>query len=223
MLYNTSSEIRSSGIHRAYETATDLINTVLSEVDAHQHLPYAPSLFARHIFSAALVIFRVLHSTSSVGLDYDRGRILFNAAAFSLSQLSTHQKQKDQAARTSDLLRSFWCAAERSSNMRQRDLRLRVKSRMGASLVYDCLMSFRNGSRPEIAGSTAVESSQTRIDALVATPGTTLDGVGMVSSGGVLDPTSDMMGHDFDLFQFTPGVDLSDIFLFEDFGYPAVP
>ncbi|KAI2694764.1 hypothetical protein CBS147372_9603 [Penicillium roqueforti] len=223
MLYNTSSEIRSSGILRAYETATDLINTVLSEVDACQHLSYAPSLFARYIFSAALVILRVLHSTFRIGLDYDRGQLLFNAAAFALSQLSIHQKQRDQAARTSDMLRRCWSAAERSSKMRQRDLRLRVKSRMGASLVYDCLMNFRNGNRPDVAGSAAVESNLASVDALEAAPGAALNGDGEFSNARVLSPTSDPTGYDFDHFQFTAGVDLSDMFLFEDVGYSGVP
>lgn len=224
MLYdNSSSEIRSSGILRAYKTATDLINTVLSEVDAHQHLAYAPSLFFRHIFSAAIVIIRVLHSTSSIDLDYDRGHILVNAAAFALSQLSSHQKQKDQAARMSDLLRWCWSAAESSSTMRQRDLRLHVKSRMGASLVYDCLMCFRNGNRPEVGESVGGESNKARIDPLAVPSGATLDGEGEFSNAGVLDPTSDPTGYDFDLFQSTAIVDVSDMFFFEDVGYSEVP
>ncbi|KUL87565.1 hypothetical protein ZTR_04580 [Talaromyces verruculosus] len=223
MLYNDTNEIRSSGILRAYETATGLINTVLSEVDAQQHLPYAPSLFFRHIFSAALVIIRVLHSASSIDLDYDRGHILVNAAAFALSQLSSHQKQKDQAARMSDLLRWCWSAAESSSTMRQCDLRLHVKSRMGASLIYDSLMCFRNGNRPEIGESAGGESNKARIDALAVPPGATLDGDGGFSNAGVLEPTSDPTGYGFDLFQSTELVDVSDMFFFEDVGYPEVP
>ncbi|KAJ9616001.1 Regulatory protein leu3 [Knufia peltigerae] len=227
MLYNTPSEMRSSGILRAYNTATDLINTVLSQVDGIQHLPYAPSILARHISTAGLVIIRVLHSTFSVGLDYERGRILLNAAAFSLSQLSSHQTPKDQAARTSDMLRRYWSAAEKNPNMRQRDLRLRVKSRVGASLVYDCLMSFRNVSRAESAESAAaLESNQAGADALATTApgGGASDAVGgEYISAGVLDPLSDPTGYDFDLFQFTPGVDLSDMFVFDDDGYSALP
>ncbi|KIW13611.1 hypothetical protein PV08_08801 [Exophiala spinifera] len=223
MLYNTGSDVQNSGILRAYNTATELINTVLSEVDGPQHLQYAPSILARHIFSAGLVIIRVLHSTASIGLDYERGRILSNAAAFSLSQLSSHQKPKDQAARASDLLRRFWSAAERSPNMRQRDLRLRVKSRMGASLLYDCLMSIRNSNRPESTEAAAFEGNQARTDALAAVPGTTLNAAAEYSNTGGMDPLSAPTWYDFDLFQFTPGVDLSDMFVFEDAGCSAVP
>lgn len=210
MLYNTHNEARTSGILRAYSTATDLINTVLSEVDAQQALPCAPSLFARHIFSAALVIVRVLHSTSGIGLDYDRGHILFNAAAFSLSQLSAQQSHKDQAARTSDMLRLFWSAAERSVTMRQSDLRLRVRSRMGASLVYDCLMSFRHATRHEFAESTTRPSDPNR--AAFST-----------EQGGTPGPALDTEVYGFDNLQFTSDVDLTNMFLFDDIGYPSTP
>jgi hypothetical protein len=84
-------------------------------------------------------------------------------------------------------------------------------------------MSFRKDNGLEIAGSAAVESNQARIDALATASGATLDGDGEFSHAGVLDPASDPTGYDFDLFQFPPGVDLSDMFLFEDVGYSRVP
>ncbi len=42
------------------------------------------------------------------------------------------------------MLRAFWRESERSPTMSSQNFRLRVKSRMGASLVYDCLLRFRD-------------------------------------------------------------------------------
>ena len=89
----------------------------------------------------------------------------------------------------------------------------------------DCLMSFRNGGRPEIAESAAFANMQARTDAVAATPSAALGAVpvGKYSNREGLGPLSDPTAYDFDLFQFTPGVDLSDMFVFDDAGYSTSP
>lgn len=143
-LYDDFHSLRIPGVLRAYSTASLLVSTILSDERSHKFMPYAPLRFSRMLFNAALVIFRVLHSTSAPGLDYNHGRLLFNVAAFSLQQLSVREKGKDQPLRASEMLRAFWRAGERSMSMCNFDLKLRVKSRLGASLTYDCLLLFRN-------------------------------------------------------------------------------
>lgn len=144
LLYDVQTDLRLTGVLRAYATASEIISAVLSEPTSHDVLPYAPIRIMRMIFMAALLILRVLHSTSAAGLDYEHGRLLVNAAAFSLHQFSVAQKDKDQPVRASEMLRAFWRAAAQSPTMSSQEIRLRAKSRMGASLLFDSLLRFRD-------------------------------------------------------------------------------
>ena len=142
-LDDTLSAPRKTGVLAAYSTASSLINTVLSEPTSHELLPYAPLTMHRPIWLAAVVLFRVLQSAYAASVDFNQGRILFHAAAFSMRQLSVQHKEKDIAVRGSELLTRLWQGGERDSELRSQEPRLRVKSRMGASVAYDTLVIAR--------------------------------------------------------------------------------
>lgn len=170
LLCDSQSNSRAPGILRAYSTATDMITTILSDEKCHDVLPFAPQRMSRMIFMAALLILRVLHSTLAADLDYKRGQLLFNAAAFSLRQFSVMQNGRDQPVRASEMLRAFWRAAERSPTMSTQDITLRAKSRMGASLVYDCLLRFRDQSNAMTSAENLASTSSTSAPEPISQP-----------------------------------------------------
>ncbi len=220
LLYDTQSDAQLTGILRAYSTASDIITMIISDESSHDVLPYAPLRTSRMIFMAAVLILRILHSNLAAGLDYNNGRLLVNAAAFSLRQFSVVQKDKDLPVRASEMLRAFWRAAERSPNMSRQGLTLRVKSRMGASLIYDCLLRFRNNythisdetgavhgqnmspSRSEIASSSIQDDS--------------VAGIHMSNAGTTFPDCSLFPSNQLDV---SPDVDLTDMAWLEDIGY----
>jgi len=134
------SDLRKVGILKAYSTASELISTVISDEKSHELLLYSPLPTWRILYCAALVIFRVLHSTWGRDLDRSNGRVLYNAAAFSMRQLSVQHNEKDIPIRTADRLSLLWKSGENDLGLRNQEPRLRVQSRMGSSLVYDSVM-----------------------------------------------------------------------------------
>lgn len=146
-LRETENEQRKKGILRAYSTAVSLITITISHETAYEELPYAPATTARIIFVAALVIFRVLHSSYALAgpheLDRDAGHVLYRAAGFAIRQLSVQGDEKDFPIRAADMLNELWRVGENDSDLRGQVPNLRARSRMGSSLVFDCLLIWR--------------------------------------------------------------------------------
>ncbi|KAK4946099.1 Regulatory protein leu3 [Elasticomyces elasticus] len=221
-LYDDRVELRLPGILRAYATASTLISTILSDDSSHDVLPHAPLRFTRIILNAALVIFRILHSTFAFGLDHSHGKLLFNAAAFAMQQQSVPQKDRDFPLRGSDMLRAFWRAGERSTTMFNQDLKLRVKSRMGASLVYDCLLLFRQKDRSaNLSQDSTTNGAQTSPHDLNLTVAPSEN----VYTQPMHVPNSapSVSGSIFSegLLHISPNIDMSNMFWLEDMGYPG--
>lgn len=89
------SDLRKVGILKAYSTASTLILTVISDDKSHELLSHSPLPTWRILYCAALVIFRVLNSTWGSHLDRSNGRVLYNASAFLMRQLSVQHNEKD--------------------------------------------------------------------------------------------------------------------------------
>ncbi|GAB7353369.1 hypothetical protein MBLNU459_g3850t1 [Dothideomycetes sp. NU459] len=140
---SSSSVRRTQGILKAYGTARNLISILICQDDLHAILPYASIRALRAITCAATVVFRVLNSSIGATLDWDSGRILYNAAAHSIRQLSLQNNENDVALRASDVLHRLWKFGERDGSLRNSEPTLSVKSRMGANMIYDSLLLLR--------------------------------------------------------------------------------
>ncbi|EED15866.1 conserved hypothetical protein [Talaromyces stipitatus ATCC 10500] len=148
---------RTEGILRAYQTATSIITTTISHDSAHEKLLYAPATTSRMIFYAALIIFRVLHSNyaptntsaavtppSGRLLDRDTGNLLYNSACLAIRRCSIQRLDKDFPTRMADMLKELWRAGEKDDELRNEEPTCKVKSRLGASLIFDCLKLWRD-------------------------------------------------------------------------------
>ncbi|KAK5354255.1 Regulatory protein leu3 [Exophiala xenobiotica] len=226
-LYDEDNNLRLPGLLRAYSTASDIVNTILSDETSHDVLPHAPLRVVRVIFNAALVIFRILHSTCAAGLDYKGGRLLFNAAAFSMRQLSVLQKDKDQPLRASEMLRAFWRAAERNPSMSSQAPKLHIKSRLGASLAYDCLLLFRSKSSDNRAkGPDGPTQNNQPLAGEISqnTPSPISNGLPDSMFLPAVPPTDlDLSVFPEGILSISPNIDMTDTLWLQDIGYPAFP
>ena len=219
LLYDEQTEARLAGVLRAYSTASEIITTVLSDDRSHDVLPFAPLRVTRIIYMSAVLLLRVLHSTSAAGLDYKHGRLLVNAAAFSLRQFSVLQTVKDQPVRVSEMLRAWWRVAERSPTMSSQDLNLRAKSRMGASLVYDCLIRFRD----KTVTGPATNHGQTASALPFDFPHERLrnEAIGGSQTSVPSLPFPDPTIFPEDMLNVSPEIDIANMSWLEDIGYPG--
>lgn len=138
------SDSRKRTILKAYEIASDLINFVLGEPNSHSILPYAPLAAYRYLMMAAVVILRVVHSTYSSAVDTKPAHLLFRSAAFAIRQLSCQHGEKNIAVRSSEMLALLWQGAETDEELKSQPPAIRVKSRMGSSVVFDTLILARS-------------------------------------------------------------------------------
>ena len=138
---------RKPGVYRAYSTASDLVNTFLNEDTDFEVLIHSPRTTFRVVAMAAQTIFRVLHSSYGLDLNYEAGRALYNSASLCVHQQSVQFPQRDQPRRTRDILRELWRFGENDSAMRAAEPVLSIKTRLGASIIYDCLAIWRSGKR----------------------------------------------------------------------------
>jgi hypothetical protein len=146
-------EQRKTGILRAYKTASSIISKTIGQGSAYDELIYAPVGILRIICTAALVIFRVqhstytftdvIHSTTHQQLDSNTGQILYRSACFIIRSCSVHHDDQDFPTRMTGMLEALWRYGETDVELRNREPTSRVKSRMGASIVFDCLRIWR--------------------------------------------------------------------------------
>jgi hypothetical protein len=93
------------------------------------------------------MVFRVLHSSYGVDLNYEAGKALYNSACLCFHQQSVQFPKRDQSRRTRDILQELWRFGEIDTAMRAEEPVLSIKTRLGASIIYDCLAILRSGKR----------------------------------------------------------------------------
>ena len=135
---------RKPGVLRAYSTASDLVNTLMNEDTDIEVLTHSPRTTFRMLAMAAQTIFRVLHSSYGVNLNYEAGKALYNSACLCVHQQSVQFRERDQPRRTRDILQELWRFGENDLAMRAEEPVLSIKTRLGASIIYDCLAIWRS-------------------------------------------------------------------------------
>jgi hypothetical protein len=144
-LYDNMTAERMAGILDAFTTASSLLTILISHPDSHNVLSHAPPGISHLIFMASTVLFRVLHSSYAIlaSLDRGAGHVLYSAAASLVLQTSVQYNKNDMAIRMSEIMRNLWRWAEGDAELRTSPPKLLVKSRIGSSCVYDCLIILR--------------------------------------------------------------------------------
>ena len=140
---------RQAGILRAYETASSLItDLIVGEEASYDLLPCSPLFPSRWIFSAALLLFRVVFSSYGAQLNRSAVKATYNAAAFAIRRLSVRDGDDVDLlrlpTRISEILRAVWRRGELDESLCQQEPTLRVKSRFGNNLIADCMRMLRD-------------------------------------------------------------------------------
>lgn len=138
---------RRPGALKACYIAHDIINLVMEEDDENQVLVHSPRTTMRIMATAAMVVWKTIHSSYNTELVYKTGRTLYNSACLCIHQQAVHFQGKDQPSRTRDILRELWTFGENDPEMCAQEPTLSTKTRLGASLVYDCLAIWRHRKR----------------------------------------------------------------------------
>lgn len=131
------------GALRAYTTAVNLLTTLISDDNTNDFLIHAPNVFLRIIVRAAFVIMRTLFSSHGTNLDLANGKNLYDTAVFFIRQMSVKLKEKDQPLRVAEALKVMWKHMEGQPAFRKQPPIVKIQSRLGATLLYDCLIYYR--------------------------------------------------------------------------------
>ncbi|KAK5075517.1 Regulatory protein leu3 [Lithohypha guttulata] len=151
LLSNSDLEETKKGILRAYRTSTTLIQDLIAEETISTFLAGAPFTVLRLLLRAAFTIAKVWFSELGNHIDRTSGKILYDASALLVRQMSHLKTKSDRANRAGTAMNMIWKHMAKKPDLMRQPPSLRIRSRMGASLQYDCLMHYRDAAQ-EVAG-----------------------------------------------------------------------
>lgn len=164
---------RNGGILRAYASASRLVDMAMSDTESTNTLRYSPRTTVRMLNIAAAVIFRVLYSSLRSEVNYDTGKVLFNAACLCMGQQALRSRDHDMPVRWASFLHKMWDRGVKDEKLLQSPPTLQIKGRGGTSILYDCLKMFRQPSKMsqdaqvrELAASEAINQNNDQNNAL---------------------------------------------------------
>lgn len=131
---------RKMGLLKAFDTSKALV-TKLQKLDTDSDfLRHCPASYARITALAALFLLRLERSSFANTLGVEGGEQAFNAALTLLRRASS--EENDLHDRTSKILAQLWSVQGRSQQSSQ-EPRLKLRSRLAASLLHDELWNWR--------------------------------------------------------------------------------
>ncbi|KUJ07834.1 uncharacterized protein LY89DRAFT_789497 [Mollisia scopiformis] len=136
---STSSAARKHNILKAYRTSTSYIQLLTSFDQTSNYLLHAPSYPLKIFVLACCVLLKVLRSSYAADVDFEEGKRLCNLAIIAANKSSV--APQDSAGKVAKMVSQVWHSG---------DLRplgempvLMVKSRLGASILYDFIWTWR--------------------------------------------------------------------------------
>ncbi|KAJ6129286.1 hypothetical protein N7512_002066 [Penicillium capsulatum] len=149
LLDSSVSTGRKIGLVRAFEIATDLIKKLQELDDATSFMKYCPASFSRATTLAALFILRLEDSSFVDILDGEKGKQAFNTALSLLRR--TSMEENDLQGRTFKILTQMWSMQGRSQQS-GKDPHLKLRTRLGASLLHDTIWRWRENFGGQASG-----------------------------------------------------------------------
>lgn len=135
------SQERTMGIIRSYAAASALITEILAADASYGVLSFAPIIYPRMMWTAAYLILKVLNSSYSQHVDCESGASLFHTAAAAIRRCSV--EENDLAIRGANILADVWYRRCEIIEDRTKEPELVTRSRLGASLMFDCLWRWK--------------------------------------------------------------------------------
>lgn len=163
-----------AGLMRAYRTSNRIIATLMSEDDINEILISAPYILLRIMLRAAFTIQRLYFSTFNSEIDHITSKVLFDSATVLIRQMATSEDKESQPKRVVEALKMTWKHMDKDRTLLQKDPTLKIRSRLGASMQYDCLMYYRDavkGAMKKQKCDGEINTSTVPSSAAIVTPG----------------------------------------------------
>lgn len=130
------------GLVKLYNAALALLSHAGS-VSAHdpKYIKYVPGVFVLKIWQASCIVAKLIHSPLNDVLDVGAGKQLYMVAIQLASRASI--LKHDMAYRTSGIMRNMWQLFKLLREKKASNLEVTIRSRMSASVFFDCLWMLR--------------------------------------------------------------------------------
>lgn len=165
--FGSSSQDR-MGILKSYATAAKLVNQMTMDDKTSNYLLYAPTWLLLELLHASYLIFKVLNSSYSAFIDIEEGTSLYHLSISTLLRFSV--QENDLAMRASSMLTETWRLRHSDLPGEQYDPpSLKLRSRLGASMTFDCLKRWRDRNLAQIHQITTYNGVESGPSALPST------------------------------------------------------
>ncbi|MCJ1390034.1 hypothetical protein MMC18_002892 [Xylographa bjoerkii] len=142
-------EFRKSGLLKAFATTMNLITAVDIADSKFKLLDHCPFFIPRILTIAATVLLKIINSSYSVSVDHASGKQAFNSCLRFLRRASV--EDNDLPGKGSRVMTQLWGVHRSFVAERVKEPRLKLKSRLGASVLHDSLWTWREelGGQPD--------------------------------------------------------------------------
>ena len=138
---SSASETRKQGLLRAYTAALNFISKLAEEDAKNDFIKYVPNVFCQILNTAAMLVMKIINSSYSRYVDTERGKRSFNIVLGLLRRAVL--EDNDIRGRGGKILAQLWTVHHSRAVRRVQEPNLKVKSRLGASVLHDELWTWR--------------------------------------------------------------------------------
>lgn len=133
----------SKGLVRLYNAAISLINHVeMCQAKNKNFVRYLPVVSILNIWQASCIIVKLANSPFKSVIDVEAGKLIYLSAISLVAKASI--LRHDMAYRASGIMRNMWQLFRTLDDKGLTSLTIKIRSRMSASLFFDCLSLLRD-------------------------------------------------------------------------------
>ena len=138
-------EVRKLGLLKAYTTAVSVISKSVEADKSWGFLKNVPNGYLQILCTGAILVMKIVHSSYSQYIDVDEGKRAFDSiVALKLTAPERDYHRDDLRDRIRRILEQLWSLHHSLTLAKEQEPSLRVKSRLGASVMHDALWTFRD-------------------------------------------------------------------------------
>lgn len=133
------------GLIKLFNACVGLINFCLTaQTENKGFMKYLPGVYVISIWQAAFMITKISFSPLKTIIDFPKGKNMFQAAIY--LTLRNSVIKYDMSHRFSGIMQSLWQLFDALYLKKSLKLQVKIKSRMAASVFFDCLLVLREQS-----------------------------------------------------------------------------
>lgn len=131
------------GLVRLFNAAISLINFAHNTTSRNKNfIRYLPGVYVLNIWQASCIIAKLIHSPLKSFIDLGSGKQAYEQAITLAAKASI--LKHDMAHRSSGIMRNMWLVLRSLDDKKLSSLTIDIRSRMAASVFFDCLYVLRD-------------------------------------------------------------------------------